>query len=221
MGFKRYENGDGSDIQAFVDKSLTTCPLCEEQPYWHLQFNRHHEGGAVMLRCDNCYAILKIDNDYGTYKDKFEVISHGVYVKNDLEENCLYKISDFTKTQEDRNTDNSSITNSTNCINNEVENDKLSTAKNSAYKKINYSNPSWSFLSAILIISLFIQIIAFPLLLIYIAPSDNFTTTSKLIIFASLILSALINWAVFSTLARMNFTIKELCKNFNKEQDDK
>ena len=210
MAYKRYENCEGFDVQSFVDKSLITCPLCEKQPNWHINFKRHHKDEAVNLRCENCYAILKIELDHGVCKDEFKVISHGVYVKNDLDENCSYKFANFNEVQKNEDFENE-----------KKDYNKSAFSKIEVDKKINYSNTSWSFLSTVLVISLILQILAIPILLIFLVPSNYFTTLNKSMIFVSLIFSILINWAVFSTLASMHYTIEELCEKLNKEQVNK
>lgn len=93
MAFKRYDGFTGSIPQKKMDKGLTKCPFCGNDPHWLLEIKQGFATASMTCMCEKCGAKLYSENSGFNYDDNLRVVDTGNVNKNNLNLNAIYHIT--------------------------------------------------------------------------------------------------------------------------------
>lgn len=93
MAFKRYDGFIGSFPQKKIDKGLTKCPFCGEDPHWLLEIKQGFSTASMTCMCEKCNAKLYSENSGFSYSDNLLVVDVGNKNLNKLSLNGTYHIT--------------------------------------------------------------------------------------------------------------------------------
>lgn len=171
MAFKRYDGFGGSIPQKKMDKGLTRCPFCGQDPHWLLEIKPGFATASMTCMCEKCSAKLYTENSGFSYDDNLRVIDTGNENKNNLSLNGVYHITALNTLGNKTNT----IPQNTN-INNETQSKTSSNSPQlNTIQSETMPNPNRK--NGAILGSIVASIIFVILLIVIISPSGGYSGT--------------------------------------------